>query len=121
MWVATPDGTLCGCLVWKNPRTIAQNDGRTLELSRFFLEDWCPANSESRLLGVAAKLLRRMFPWANRLLSYADPLRGHRGTIYKAAGWTMTGVTETKTDPRCTGIAGKAPVGDLKLRYEKKL
>lgn len=62
-------------------------------LARFYLQDSLPKNSESRVLGIILRLLRKMKSW-KFLLSYADPAFGHIGTIYKASGWLYLGKTE---------------------------
>lgn len=64
-----------------------------LTLSRFWLAEDMPANSESRILGVVSRALRRHTK-LKFLLSYADPTQGHIGTIYQAAGWHYTGLSD---------------------------
>ena len=59
-------------------------------LTRLWLSDRLPKNSESRVLGVVARLLRQN-THTKFLVSYADPAHGHRGTVYQAAGWTYFG------------------------------
>ncbi len=59
-------------------------------LTRLWLSELLPKNSESRVLAIVARLLRR-YTEVKFLLSYADPSRGHVGTIYQAAGWTYVG------------------------------
>ena len=62
-------------------------------LARLWLSDELPTNGESRVLGVACRLLRKHTP-LRFLVSYADPAAGHRGGIYQAAGWLYTGRSE---------------------------
>lgn len=61
-------------------------------LARLWLSDSCPKNSESRVLGIVLRHVRRECDW-KLLLSYADPAAGHAGTIYQAAGWLYLGQT----------------------------
>ena len=61
-------------------------------LTRLWLSDELPPNSESRVIGVVLRSLRRHTA-IKFLLSYADPTQGHVGTIYKASGWTYTGLS----------------------------
>jgi hypothetical protein len=61
-----------------------------LVLARLWLSDDLPRNSESRVLGVVARDLRRSSRW-KALVSYADPGAGHDGGIYRAAGWLYLG------------------------------
>lgn len=65
-----------------------------LELRRFVLEDRLPRNSESRVLGVMLRSLRKR--GIRRILSYADPSHGHTGVIYAATGFVRHGVTATR-------------------------
>jgi len=65
-------------------------------LSRLWLSDALPPNSESRVLGIVLRALRRMTSW-KLVLSYADPVAGHRGIIYQASGWLYLGQTEANT------------------------
>ena len=62
------------------------------ELARLWLGDALPPNSESRVLGIVLRTLRRETTW-KLLLSYADPAAGHVGTIYQATGWVYLGQT----------------------------
>ena len=64
-----------------------------LTLTRLWLSDLLPSNSESRILGVVLRALRRHIN-LRFLLSYADPTQGHVGTIYQATGWIYTGFSE---------------------------
>ena len=64
---------------------------KTTELRRFVLTDECPRNSESRVLAVMLRDMRRD-GW-DRILSYADPAFGHSGVIYKALGFRFMGKT----------------------------
>lgn len=66
------------------------------ELARLWLSDALPPNSESRVLGIVLRTLRRETTW-KLLLSYADPAAGHVGTIYQATGWVYLGQTEPTT------------------------
>ena len=64
-----------------------------LTLTRLWLDDALPLNSESHVLGVVVRALRR-FTKVKFLVSYADPAAGHVGTVYQAAGWLYTGTSE---------------------------
>ncbi|MCX6000755.1 MAG: DNA methyltransferase [Chloroflexi bacterium] len=72
-------------------------DGATsddvLTLSRLWLSDDLPRNSESRVIGVVLRELRRHTS-VRFLLSYADPAQGHLGVVYQATGWLYTGLSE---------------------------
>jgi hypothetical protein len=62
-------------------------------LARLWLSDELPKNSESRVIGILMRLLRRDTDW-KLILSYADPSAGHTGTIYQASGWAYLGMTQ---------------------------
>ena len=64
--------------------------GDYLCLTRLWLSDGLPKNSESRVLAIVARLLRK-HTRVRFLISYADPAHGHLGTVYQAAGWTYIG------------------------------
>lgn len=64
-----------------------------LTLTRLWLSDELPANSESRVIGVSLRAIRKNTK-VKFLISYADPSQGHLGTIYQATGWTYTGLSE---------------------------
>lgn len=72
-------------------------DGATpddcLTLTRLWLSDELPFNSESRVLGIVLRALRR-HTTLKFLVTYADPAHGHAGTIYQATNWVYTGLSE---------------------------
>jgi len=61
------------------------------ELCRLVLLDECPKNSESRFIGWCIRWLKKNTD-LSALISFADPTRGHRGTIYHATNWTYCGL-----------------------------
>ena len=63
-----------------------------LTLSRLWLSEELPKNSESRIIGAVLRSLRKN-TGLKFLLSYADPAQGHLGTIYQATGWLYTGLS----------------------------
>lgn len=64
-----------------------------LTLTRLWLSDELPSNSESRVLGVVLRSLRQNTN-LKFLVSYADPSQGHLGTIYQASNWLYTGLSQ---------------------------
>jgi len=64
-----------------------------LTLTRLWLSDTLPSNSESRVIGVVLRALRKNTN-LKFLVSYADSSQGHLGTIYQATGWLYTGLSE---------------------------
>ena len=82
-----------------------------LTLTRLWLSDELPANSESRVIGVSLRAIRKNTKIIF-LISYADPSQGHMGTIYQATGWTYTGLSEAMP---------MFDLGDGRLRHSRSL
>jgi hypothetical protein len=62
-------------------------------LSRFWLDDRLGRNSESRVLSVILRQLRKHQSSIKAVVAYSDPMAGHDGTIYRAAGFTYLGMS----------------------------
>lgn len=63
-----------------------------IELNRLAFTDALPRNSESRALAVAMRLLRKYAPQIKWVISFADATQCGDGTIYRAAGFVLTGI-----------------------------
>jgi hypothetical protein len=63
-------------------------------LTRLWLSDSLPRNSESRVISIIIRSLRQ-HTRVKFLVSYADPSQGHLGTIYQATNWLYTGLSES--------------------------
>lgn len=59
-------------------------------LTRLWLSDGLPRNSESHVIAVVLRALRKHTE-IKFVISYADPSQGHLGTIYQAGGWAYIG------------------------------
>jgi hypothetical protein len=64
-----------------------------LTLTRLWLSPELPKNSESRIIAISIRYLKK-YTKLKFLVSYADPVQGHVGTIYQAGGWLYTGLSE---------------------------
>ena len=64
-----------------------------LVLTRLWLSDELLRNSESMVIAVCLRSLRRNTS-VKFVVSYADPSQGHLGIIYQAAGWLYIGLSE---------------------------
>jgi hypothetical protein len=64
-----------------------------LTLTRLWLSPELPKNSESRVISISIRYLKK-YTKVKFLVSYADPAQGHAGTIYQATGWLYTGLSE---------------------------
>ncbi len=66
-----------------------------IELNRMAFADWLPRNSESRAIAVAMRLIRKAYPHIEWVVSFADGTQCGDGTIYRASGFVLTGITES--------------------------
>ena len=64
------------------------------ELNRMAFTDVLPRNSESRAIAVAMRILRKHAPQIKWVVTFADGVQCGDGTIYRAAGFVLTGVRE---------------------------
>jgi hypothetical protein len=67
--------------------------GDCLVLTRLWLSDELPRNSESKVIATVLHALKRHTD-IKFLVSYADPSQGHMGIIYQATNWLYTGLSE---------------------------
>lgn len=74
--------------IWSNPVARLLPQIQWLELRRFAIGPDAPRNTASRMLSFMTRDIKRRRPIIERLISYQD-VQCHRGTIYKAAGWSM--------------------------------
>lgn len=65
-----------------------------IELNRMAFSDVLPRNSESRALAIAFKILRKHAPQLKWVVSFADATQCGDGTIYRAAGFVLTGISK---------------------------
>ena len=63
-----------------------------LELNRMAFSEALPRNSESRAMGVAFRMLRKHRSDIKWLLSFSDATQCGDGTIYRAAGFVLSGI-----------------------------
>lgn len=68
-----------------------------IELNRMAFSDWLPRNSESRAIAVAMRLIRKHYPHIEWVISFSDATQCGDGTIYRASGFALTGITENST------------------------
>jgi len=68
-----------------------------IELNRMAFTDVLPRNSESRALSIAMRLLRKYAPQVKWVITFADGTQCGDGTIYRAAGFVLTGIKDNKT------------------------
>jgi hypothetical protein len=87
-------GEIHGVMIWGLPVAKVKrqfgNKWCQLELRRMYCDEHLPKNSESRCLAVSARLIKKLFPNCTMLIAYSDLSMGHKGGIYKAAGWVYS-------------------------------
>jgi len=113
------DGLWYAVAAWSQPvaRLLPQD---WLELRRMAIADDAPKNTATRMLGWMTRLIRKRFPGCPRLVSYQDT-EVHQGTIYKAAGWIATNLSDGGewTRPSRTRISSQT--ASPKQRWELQL
>lgn len=92
------DNNLVGAVLFGQLSTTAwkkfgESEKEVLELRRLVLLDECGKNSESRVISKCIKWIRRELTFVKVIVSYADPMYGHEGTIYKASNFLLLGKT----------------------------
>jgi len=65
-----------------------------IELNRMAFADWLPDMGESRCIGYAMRWLRKTYPQLKWVVSFADGTQCGDGTIYRASGFVLTGMSE---------------------------
>ena len=69
------------------------------ELTRLWIEDGTPKNSESFLIGNTIKLLEREI-----VVSFSEIQQGHVGTVYQASNFLYCGLSKKFKDPKVKGL-----------------
>jgi len=87
-------GSLRGVIIFGRPVSSNIDQDHTLEETRFWLDDTCPKLSESRILAVAVRLIKKDYPHITRLIAYCDRTRCGPATYLRACGWTFVGWTQ---------------------------
>ena len=93
------EGRLLGVLTFgvgpANAHCLVDNAARTdgVTLTRLWLSDELPKNSESRVIGIALRSLAKATT-LKFVLTYADPSAEHMGTIYQASNWIYIGESQ---------------------------
>jgi hypothetical protein len=80
----------------KGTINLVQNTGwnEFIELNRMAFDDFLPKNSESRCIAISIKLIKKNAPHIKWIISFADGTQCGDGTIYRASGFKLVGITE---------------------------
>jgi hypothetical protein len=68
-----------------------------LELNRMAFDEFLPKYSESRCISICMKLLKINAPHVKWVISFADGTQCGDGTIYRASGFYLIGITKNST------------------------
>ena len=98
------DGKLGGVMSYGSPldkRKILNTVKNTrwnemLELNRMAFSDLLPKYSESRCIAISVKLLKKNAPHIKWIISFSDATQCGDGTIYRASGFRLIGIKESK-------------------------
>lgn len=73
-----------------------------IELTRLYIFDTTPKNTESYFIGNTIKLINK-----DIVVSYADSSVGHIGTVYQATNFIYTGLSDRHVQWKIAGSDGK--------------
>ena len=95
----THNNQLVGAVIFGQLSTTAwkkfgKKEEHILELRRLVLIDEAGRNSESRVIGWTLRWIKKNMKSVRIIVSYADPMYGHSGVIYKASNFKMIGKTK---------------------------
>ena len=76
-----------------------ENANNVIELTRLWIDDNSPKNSESYLIGNSLKHCGKEI-----VVSFADTQQNHLGIVYQATNWLYTGLSAKRTDWVVEGI-----------------
>jgi hypothetical protein len=89
-------GVLVGALQFgpsTDKRRMGQSLGigmnESLELNRMAISDICGKNTESRVLGICLRILKKQYPFLRCIVSFSDACQCGDGTIYRAANFRL--------------------------------
>lgn len=106
--------------IWSQPIIRSMCDGKTIELRRLAIRDEAPKNTASRMLRVMQMLVKRKWPYLTRAISYLA-VDVHKGTIYRATGWTPQGDVVDARPQRFSGVnPNTRATGPLQTRSRKQ-
>ncbi len=121
---------IVGVIVYGTPssaplrRGICGDDEKNnvIELTRLWIKDGTPKNSESFLIGNTIPLIDKEI-----IVSYAEIEAGHLGIVYQATNWIYTGLSAKRTnwtiegvDLHCQTIADKYTLKEIREKYGNK-
>jgi len=96
------DGKLHGVMQYgpsinkKGTINLVENTGwnEFIELNRMAFDDYLPKYSESRSISISIKLIKKNAPQIKWIISFADGTQCGDGTIYRASGFKLVGISD---------------------------
>lgn len=103
---------MVGCIIYGKPASPSlcvgvcgpEESSHVIELTRLWIEDGTPKNTESFLIGNSLKMLPSEY---DVIVSYAEIGAGHVGTVYQATNWLYTGLSDKHIEWRLDGQTNK--------------
>lgn len=87
-----------------------------IELNRMAFDDYLPKYSESRCIAISIKLIKKHAPQIKWIISFADGTQCGDGTIYRASGFKLVGLSKNAGICKLNG-----KVVHIKKTYDMKL
>lgn len=121
---------IIGVIVYGTPSSAPLRRGvcgedekdNVIELTRLWIEDGTPKNTESFLIGNTLSKVNKEI-----IVSYAEIQQGHLGIVYQATNWIYTGLSAKRTnwtiegvDKHCQTIADKYTAKEIREKYGDK-
>jgi len=118
---------IVGVVIYGTPSSSTLRSGicgteernNVIELTRLWIEDGTPRNSESFLIGNTLSKVDKEI-----VVSYAEIEQGHLGIVYQATNWIYTGLSAKRTNwtikgvnKHCQTIADKYSASELREIY----
>jgi hypothetical protein len=102
---------MIGCVIYGKPASPSlcvgvcgkEESDKVIELTRLWIRDNTPKNTESFLIGRSLRLLPKQ---KDIIVSYAEIDAGHLGTVYQATNWIYTGKSDRHVEWRLDGLSG---------------
>ena len=86
-------GVIFGAMSTTAWKRFANSEKKVIELRRLVLLDRAGKNSESRVIGWCLRWLKKHASNIEVVVSYADPIYGHSGIIYRASNFKYCGAS----------------------------
>lgn len=87
-----------------------------IELNRMAFDDYLPKYSESRCIAISVRLIKKNAPQIKWIVSFADGTQCGDGTIYRASGFKLVGISKNAGICKLNG-----KIVHIKKTYDLKL